>query len=532
MGERTPDRPAMSLSVRLVAGALVWLTLMLAAGGGVLAVAFRETVEREFSQRLDAMLRGLAASIDVAPDGTVSLGRPMGDPRFEQVYSGWYWQVSPPGGQRLRSRSLWDAVIENAAGGPDLVTRRASGPNGEEMLVAERDLRFPEIDGPVHVLVAGDLKEVREGVRGFDLLLVSSLGLLGAGLALAVFIQVRFGLRPLRVMARDLDAVHEGDRERLTGRYPKEVAPLAKATNAVLDKDAELIERARTHVGNLAHGLKTPLAVLGAEADGTPDGNVVRGQVRAMRRLIEHHLGRASAVAGAGRVAGARVPVRDAAEGIASVLRRVFAERSLTIEVDVEDNAAFRGHREDLEEVLGNLAENACKWAKSHVRISSRTDGGGLLVTVEDDGPGMTAEQAAEASRRGRRLDEMSEGWGPRPLDRRRPYRSQRRRPGVLPLGPGWSRRDRPHPARMNGPYRGRCTGHSVHDDNRSLASRCPPQMPLCSYRRWRQPFENPAEKVRGQPSPLRQLFFGMCSPLCGGRLGVRRPGPLVRHDC
>lgn len=412
MAERLPDRPAASLSVRLVAGAVVWLTLMLAAGGGVLAVAFRETVEREYSQRLDAMLRGLAASIDVAPDGAVSLARPMGDPRFDQVYSGWYWQISPPDGRRLRSRSLWDAVIEVAAGGPDLVTRRAIGPNGEEMLVAERDLRFPEIEGPVHVLVAGDLKEVREGVRGFDLLLASSLGLLGAGLALAILIQVRFGLRPLRAMAHDLDAVHEGESGRLTGRYPKELAPLAKAMNAVLDKDSEMIERARTHVGNLAHGLKTPLAILGAEAEGTPDQAVIREQVRAMRRLIEHHLGRASAVAGAGRVAGARVPVRDPAEGIASVLRRVFAERHLTIEVDVEDGAVFRGHREDLEEILGNLAENACKWAKTHVRIAARMADGGLFVTVEDDGPGMTAEQAAEASRRGRRLDEMSEGWG------------------------------------------------------------------------------------------------------------------------
>ncbi len=157
MAGRGSDRPAVSLSVRLVAGALVWLTLMLAAGGGVLALAFRETVEREFSQRLDAMLRGLAASIDVAPDGTVSLVRPMGDPRFEQVYSGWYWQISPPTGQRLRSRSLWDAAIETAAGGSDLVTRRTVGPNGEDLLLAERDLLFPESEGPVHVLVAGDL---------------------------------------------------------------------------------------------------------------------------------------------------------------------------------------------------------------------------------------------------------------------------------------------------------------------------------------------------------------------------------------
>lgn len=407
-----PERPPVSLSVRLVAAALVWLVLMLAIGGGILAHAFRHTVEQEFSHRLDAMLRGLIASVETAADGSVVLVRPQGDPRFEQIYSGWYWQVIDPAGRHTRSRSLWDGLIAATGGGTDLQIRHTEGPNGETLLVAERDLIFPGVAGPVHVLVAGDLAEIGEGVRRFGLLLASSLGMLGAGLAIAVLIQVRFGLRPLRAMAADLEAVRDGERPRLTGRYPREVAPLAAAMNGVLDQDGELIERARTHVGNLAHALKTPLAVLSAEAETTLDRGVVRGQLQAMRRLVEHHLGRASALSGAGRVLGIKVPVREVAQGLAGVLVRVFADRTLTIDIDVQEEAAFRGQREDLEEMLGNLMENACKWASSRVRVSARGDHGGLTLAVEDDGPGLSPDEAALASRRGKRLDEMSSGWG------------------------------------------------------------------------------------------------------------------------
>ena len=401
-----------SLSVRLVAGAMVWLAAMLAVGGGVLALAFRDSVEQEFSHRLDAMLRAMIAATEINAEGSVTLVRPLGDPRFDQIFSGWYWQISEPSGRQIRSRSLWDSVMTTTDGGAELQTRHWDGPNGEPLLVAERDLLFPGASGPVHLMIAGDLREVSDGVRRFDLLLLAALGLLGLGMGIAILIQVRFGLRPLRAMTVDLDAVRDGERSRLTGRYPREVAPLAQAMNAVLETDSELIERARTHVGNLAHGLKTPLAVMAAEMSGTPDKAVISAQVEAMRRLIEHHLGRASAVAGAGRVLGAKVPLGDVAQALVGVLARVFAERDLTFALDLDPAAAFHGHREDVEEILGNLMENACKWAFSQIRVSARMTADGLVLWVEDDGPGMAPEQAAEASRRGMRSDEGSSGWG------------------------------------------------------------------------------------------------------------------------
>lgn len=410
-GGTAPRRPTVAISTRLVAGAMVWLVLLLVLGGAVLALAFRDTVEQEFGHRLDAMLRAMIAATEVGTDGTVTVVRTLGDPRFDQIFSGWYWQVSEPSGRMVRSRSLWDSTIP-IAGGQNAHKRRIDGPRGQLLLAVERDLEFPDAPGPVHVLIAGDLGEVRAGVRRFDMLLAASLGLLGAGMAVAVFIQVWFGLRPLRAMKADLDAVRDGERPRLSENYPREVTPLAEAMNGVLDNDAELIERARTHVGNLAHGLKTPLTILQAELDSTPNKEILREQIGKMKRLIEHHLGRASAVAGAGRVLGIRVPVQTIAKEIAGVLSHIHADRRLAIDVDVPDDATFRGHREDLEEILGNLMENACKWAKTRVRISAEMGKGELALSVEDDGPGMSPEQAKAAARRGERLDVMAPGSG------------------------------------------------------------------------------------------------------------------------
>ncbi|MGE4231675.1 MAG: sensor histidine kinase, partial [Dongiaceae bacterium] len=383
-----------------------------AAGGVVLALAFRSSVEQEFSYRLDAVLKTIVASVETAPGGGLTMRRPLGDPRFDLLYSGWYWQVTPTDGSALRSRSLWDAAIDVAPGGAEMHTQRTEGPRGESLLVVERDLQFPGQPGLVHVLVAGDLREVSGGVRRFDILLVEALGLLGLGMIVAIVLQVRFGLGPLRAMLADLRAVREGDAPRLAGRYPSEVAPLAEAMNGVLDRDAALIERARTHAGNLAHVLKTPLAVMAAELQGAADKTVLTEQLAAMRRLIEHQLGRAAALAGSGRSLGAKTVVSAVVEGVSQVLAKVHAERDLAFDIDVDPRAVFRGDREDLEEILGNLMENACKLARRRVKVAAREQGGALVLAVEDDGPGMTAEQAAALVGRGKRLDERAPGWG------------------------------------------------------------------------------------------------------------------------
>lgn len=401
-----------SLSARLVAAALVWLALSLAVGGGVLAWGFRQSVERQFGLRLDSLVRAAVAALDRQPDGGVALARPLGDPRFEQVYSGWYWQLAGADGRLTRSRSLWDQTLPVESGHAAVSFRQVTGPNGESLLLAERDVTLAEDGAIVHVSVAADRIEVAEGVRRFDLLLALALGGLGLGLAMAVMIQVRFGLRPLRRMVLDLDAVRRGAVARLPDDYPQEVAPLADTMNLVLDNDAQLIERARTHVGNLAHGLKTPLAVLRAELAGTPDRQVMLGQLESMARLVERHLGRAAASAGAGRSLGGMVAVAPVAADIGAALGKIFADRGLAIEWIAAPDALFPGDGDDLAEVLGNLMENACKWAVAKVRLTARADPGGLMLVVEDDGPGLSQDQFAAVAQRGTRLDQMTEGWG------------------------------------------------------------------------------------------------------------------------
>lgn len=407
----TPRRPGTSLSVRLVAAALVWMLLLLGAGGVVLSTAFRQSAVQEFGHRLDALLRAMIAVTETTPDGSISLVRSLGDPRFEQVFSGWYWQVAEPSGRLIRSRSLWDSTLPVHVAGAE-ERREITGPRGEPLLVVERDLRFPGAAGPVHMLIAGDLRELNDRIRGFNRLLYIALALFAAGMTVAIVIQVRFGLQPLRRLATDLAAIRDGRRQRLGGGYPREVTPLAEAMNAVLEHDSELIERARTHVGNLAHGLKTPLAVLQAELHGTPDRAVTETQLRTMTRLIEHHLGRAAATASSGRALGSRCAARPVAEEIAAVLGRIHASRNIEAEIAIPDDTVFHGPREDLQEMLGNLMENAWKWAHGKIRVEARNADQRLILTIEDDGPGLTPEQAAIAAPRGVRLDETMPGWG------------------------------------------------------------------------------------------------------------------------
>lgn len=393
-----------SLTARLVLVALVWLALLLAIGGWVLASAFRSTVEREFEHRLDALLRGLIAVVEVMPDGSIILSRPLGEPRFDQIYSGWYWQIAAENTLE-RSRSLWDTKLATHIEPAVHQVRMDRGPQGEPLLVVERDVTLA--GQLVHVTVAGDLREVAIEVQRFNLLLFGAMGLLAVGLVVAILLQVRFGLAPLRRLQADLERVKSGATTRLDGDYPQEVAGLAQTMNAVLDHDADLIERARTHVGNLAHGLKTPLSLLQTETDP----KAVRAQAQVMTRLIEHHLARATAVAGSGRALGTVVAVRPTLEKLRSALARIHADKNLIIDIAAED-VAFRGERQDLDEILGNLMDNACKWARTRVRARAQLADRRLSLTVEDDGTGMSPAEAEEASRRGARLDEMAPGWG------------------------------------------------------------------------------------------------------------------------
>jgi signal transduction histidine kinase len=404
-----------SLAFRLVAGAAVLVAAGLLVGSYALSILFHDYVERGFDARLGIMLESLIAQTDIGDSGEISPPKALGDPRFEQPYSGWYWQISTKAGPVLRSRSLWDEVLspKDVTAQTVLRTFETTGPERQHLRVITRSITYPESSELYFMSIAGDTSEIDQETTRFNRTVAWALAALGLMLVAAVFVQVRFGIQPLRRIPVALAAIRTGRADRLTGTFSAEVEPLAEEINALLDDNRAVVERARTHVGNLAHALKTPLAVLTNEAaaKGGPSTAAVRRQAEIMRRHVDHHLARARTAARAG-VLGARTPVAPVIDDLKRTLDAIYRDRLVAVAVEGTAGAAFRGERQDLEEMLGNLMDNAYKWAKARVRVLVAARDERLVVQVEDDGPGLTAEEREAVAQRGVRFDEAVPGSG------------------------------------------------------------------------------------------------------------------------
>jgi signal transduction histidine kinase len=413
-----------SLRFRLLAGAVLWIAAALLIGGVVLSGLFRDHVERQLEARLLTHLDQLAATLQTPPDSGLSLARPLSDPRFRKPYSGLYWQVNGAkdgvtGGAVLRSRSLWDialALPPDSLPQGEVHRHPLIGPAGQALIAVERTVSLPDAPGRLRLIIATDAREVEEVVAAFTRTLALSLGVLALGLMAAAVAQVFIGLRPLHEVRAALAAVREGRAKRLDGPFPTEIQPLVDDLNALLDHAAELIERARRQAGNLAHGLKTPLAILSNEAAELaakrPEAaDRIRRQAALMGRRIDTHLARARAAAAA-EIPGSHCPLSPCAERLRRAMERLHGARDLRIVVAIPPDHRFRGECQDLEEMLGNLMDNACKWAKTRVELRSRRDDDRLIVAVDDDGPGLSPEEREAAFARGRRLDEAVPGSG------------------------------------------------------------------------------------------------------------------------
>lgn len=410
-----------TLRARQLALTLLSAGLTLAAAWLILSGLFREHAQQQYVERLGAELDQVIARIDADAAGQPVLdATQLSDPRWSRPHSGLYWQVDGAGPQGtpglLRSRSLWDEQLQaprDEPGRGELHVHALAGPGGEPLLLIERTLRVAGAQQPWRVMVAADRSPLDRAAQRFDTVLALSLlallGLLGGG----ALLQVTIGLAPLRQLGRALAALRAGRTQRLGGSYPAELQPLVDDLNGVLDRNAEVVQRARAQAGNLAHALKTPLTVLaqGAAAGGAELPALVREQVAAARRHVDWHLARARAAA-ARDVVGMRTPVRAAAEGLLRVLRKLHAQRELALELELDPALAFAGEGEDLQEMLGNLLDNACKAARSRVRIGGSQVLDRLQLTVDDDGPGIAPERIADALRRGGRLDEATPGSG------------------------------------------------------------------------------------------------------------------------
>jgi signal transduction histidine kinase len=295
-----------------------------------------------------------------------------------------------------------------------MITYNADGPIGRPLRIAATMKRLPGRDAPVVFMAGIDRSSIDNDTRQFATFTWTSLLILGLGLVMAVFLQVQIGLRPLFSLRNEIADVRKGRTARIARTYPTEIQPLVEQVNRLLDHNQETVERQRTHVGNLAHALKTPLSVMLAEA-GTQQGDLpdmVRKQTEVMKAQVDHHLRRARAAARA-QLLGERTPVAEVLDEMAVMLERVFEAKAVEIDWRAPDELGFRGERQDLQEILGNLMENACKWAKRRVRISAGPTGlGQMVVVVEDDGPGLPAEQREAALERGARMDETTPGSG------------------------------------------------------------------------------------------------------------------------
>jgi signal transduction histidine kinase len=424
---------ARSLRWRLLAATVVALTVALLLAGLLLAGLFRDHVMRQFTQTLTAQLDQVTARLEFDAAGQPQIDpQTLSDPRWLRPYSGLYWQVdgANPEQQRgvLRSRSLWDATLSLPNDAlPDGVVHvhEGPGPDGAQLLLVERTITHDGLQStPWRLIVGGDLGEAVAAVGRFNGVLAASLAALLVLLSAAALAQVAIGLAPLRALQRSLATVHAGTAQRLDGRFPLEVQPLIDDFNAVLDRNAEVVARARTQAGNLAHAIKTPLAAMSraaAVAQQHPQANadlarLVDEQVGTARRHVDWHLARARA-AGAQGVPGARAPLPAVIDGLLRVLERVHADRGLSLKsAPMAPGLAFAGETQDLQEILGNLLDNACKWARHEVLVSAShiapSDGGRLRIVIDDDGPGIEASRRETVMARGARLDESVPGSG------------------------------------------------------------------------------------------------------------------------
>jgi signal transduction histidine kinase len=417
---------ANSLALRLFLSATVWTVLILFATGIVLSTLNRQAVERSFDRRLSVYLRTLVAEVAAPEEGGERQPQSLGEPLFELPLSGWYWQVTKlnaPKPEVRSSRSLWDGGLphltdQNAPLGAD-GTRRSyvDGPEEQRLRLIERTVDLGE-DGKFLIAVAGDSQEIEEETRSFDRVLVVTFGTLIVALLLTTMFQVRFGLAPLKRISEGLAAIRSGTAERLEGQFPFEIAPLARETNALIDANREIVERARTHVGNLAHALKTPLSVMVNEATargGDALAAKVLEQADIMRDQVTRHLERARLSARL-TVVGNVTEVLPIVSALARTMEKIYLDRGIAIDVEAPTPVRFKGEQPDLEEMVGNLVDNACKWANSRVSIEVMAETFGVepiaRIVVDDDGPGLDVDQREQVTHRGQRLDETKPGSG------------------------------------------------------------------------------------------------------------------------
>jgi len=414
-----------SLRIRLLAGTLVWIVISILVAGWGLGQLFHQHVEAQFDVELMNHLDQLTAQLILDEQNQAQVRLLPSDPRLNKPLSGLYWQIDQiavagelPTKAVLRSRSLWDETLSVPADTPtdgEIHQHRIDGPQGVALRVLERTVTIDT--NSLRLMVAANESLMTEPIEDFKGHLWMALGILGMGLTLAALMQVFVGLAPLRSMQNALGRVRHGDARNIEGTFPNEIMPLVNEFNTVLAQNAEVVERARTQAGNLAHALKTPLSVL-ANAANAPEkrdddlARLVASQVDTVRKQVDYHLSRAQAAASV-QVPGMRTAVEPVIRGLVRVMQRVYADRQIEfVLLPDQGNLVFRGEEQDLQEMLGNLIDNASKWARSRIEIQVSDESGKFRVSIDDDGKGIAETERDHVLKRGVRADEQIPGTG------------------------------------------------------------------------------------------------------------------------
>ncbi|NNE56721.1 MAG: HAMP domain-containing histidine kinase [Hellea sp.] len=430
--EKFKKKTPQSLVSRLVRSAVFWMIPLLALTAMTLTWFYRSQTYKLFDEPLENVITNLIAAAetgDGAPDqGILYLTREPLDPDYQRALSGRYWMI----GQFEDSGVLMPLRASPSLSGETLqllpnvkraldaqpneeIRTTAQGPDEEPLRVLVRPVILPNGE-PVLMAAAADVRALQSDVRRFALIATSLMLLLIAAVIFAVFWQVRNGLQPLFTLRQKVADVREGKSDHVDGVFPSEIAPLANELNTLIGHNKDIVERARTHVSNLAHGLKTPLAVLLNEAETSKSGlsKIVARQAQSMQRQVDHHLQRARAAA-RGQVVGVSTSVEESIQPLVRTLSRIYRDKDIEFDLDLTTGLMFRGEKRDLDEMVGNLLDNACKWTSSKVMISSglaENEEGQITIEVGDNGSGLSEDQYGEALKRGSRLDEATPGTG------------------------------------------------------------------------------------------------------------------------
>ncbi len=406
-GPASRPRRLTSLTRRLIGVAAIWITMLLLGGGYALDRVLTSSLVENFDKQLEYVLNAMIAASEIGPQGEVRFNRPPADQRFLEPYSGVYFQVSGEGADTFPSRSLWDRRLRVDATHNDigLHTRDSREFQGEPLRIVERDVILPGSEVRWRFQVAQSREIIDRQIRDLRTTLVRAFAALGLGLLVLAALQASYGLWPLRRVRSEVVAIRSGRQSRISEEFPREIYPLVRELNELLAHSEEQAEEARRHAGNLAHALKTPLTVItNAATAHTPDlADTVCREATVMRRQVDHHLARARAI---GRRASlhARATVWESLEAVERAVSRLYPE--VTVDIAGDHVAAVRVERQDLDEMLGNLVENAAKYGHGRVFVTvEQVADKGVEIMVEDDGPGIPPEEREAIFARGARLD-------------------------------------------------------------------------------------------------------------------------------